>query len=240
MNNENPLGKKVDFPKKFSKDLLHLISRDEQRETQVNRTFKGFDVWNIYELLWLDTNEVMHHEHISITIDCDSEFIPESKSMKLFLGSIIYERFSTQTEVFNLISEILNLELNTNVKILNEIFTPEIVEDIPIKKTDQKLSVCIEKTGENKIFSFSPFRSLCPVTGQPDIAKIIIKGSLSVEDKNHIANYLGSFFNTNAYHEKCVEEIFKELLVNEFKFDSVEGHFERRGGISIIPVRHKI
>ena len=182
----------------------------------------------------------MHHEHISITIDCDSEFIPESKSMKLFLGSIIYKRFSNQTEVFNLISEILNLELNTNVKILNDIFTPEIIEDIPIKKTDQKLSACIEKTGEHKISSFSPFRSLCPVTGQPDIAKIIIKGSLSVEDKNHIANYLGSFFNTNAYHEKCVEEIFQELLVNDFEFDSVEGHFERRGGISIIPVRQKV
>ena len=98
----------------------------------------------------------------------------------------------------------------------------------------------MRKLEKNKIFSFSPFRSLCPVTGQPDIAKIIIKGSLSVEDKNHIANYLGSFFNTNAYHEKCVEEIFKELLVNEFKFDSVEGHFERRGGISIIPVRQKV
>ena len=109
-----------------------------------------------------------------------------------------------------------------------------------IKKTDQKLSACIEKTGEHKISSFSPFRSLCPVTGQPDIAKIIIKGSLSVEDKNHIANYLGSFFNTNAYHEKCVEEIFQELLVNDFEFDSVEGHFERRGGISIIPVRQKV
>ena len=82
MINENPLGRKVDFPQKFSKDLLHLISRDEQRKTLVNKAFKGFDVWNIYELLWLDTNEVMHHEHISITIDCDSEFIPESKSMK--------------------------------------------------------------------------------------------------------------------------------------------------------------
>ena len=130
-----------------------------------------------------------------------------------------------------------------NINILSIVFkliSFPIWKEIPIKKTDQKLSACIEKTGEHKISSFSPFRSLCPVTGQPDIAKIIIEGSLCVEDKNHIANYLGSFFNTNAYHEKCVEEIFQELLVNDFEFDSVEGHFERRGGISIIPVRQKV
>ncbi len=239
MSGGNPLGKKVNFPKKFSKSLLHLISRDEQRENFKNISFKGFDAWNIYELLWLDLNEVMHQETITIAIDYDSEFIVESKSMKLFIGSIIYERFSNQHEVLKLISETLDDALKTNVRIQNEEFICKTAEHFPVKKTDESLTFCKNGVKENKLLSFSPFRSLCPVTGQPDLAKIIIKGSLSTEDKNHISNYLGSFFSFNSYHEKCIEQIFQELDTKGFQIEAVEGHFERRGGISIIPVRQK-
>jgi len=59
---------------------------------------------------------------------------------------------------------------------------------------------------------FKAFRSLCPVTNQPDIADIYIIADLNAQNKEDISEYLGSFFEKNGFHERCVEEIFLELI----------------------------
>jgi len=51
-------------------------------------------------------------------------------------------------------------------------------------------------------------------------------------------NYLGSFFEKEAFHELCVEQIFEDLKSFNYLFSMVEGYFERRGGIAIIPRRY--
>lgn len=82
------------------------------------------------------------------------------------------------------------------------------------------------------------FTSLCPLTGQPDFAKIVIHYTprdLCVESKA-LKLYLGSFRNVGEFHEACVTRIFqdlKELLDPQFM--QVEGKFTPRGGIPFWP-----
>ena len=89
------------------------------------------------------------------------------------------------------------------------------------------------------VLYFDGFRSLCPITNQPDNAKIKITGAFSNADQNVISLMLGRYHKSQGYHERCTEEILSELLEMNFNAKQVEAFFERRGGIAIIPVRHK-
>ena len=80
--------------------------------------------------------------------------------------------------------------------------------------------------------------SLCPITGQPDFANIIISyvpGERMVESKS-LKLYLFSFRNHGDFHEDCVNVIMKDLIkLMEPKYIEVWGKFTPRGGISIDP-----
>jgi len=82
------------------------------------------------------------------------------------------------------------------------------------------------------------FTSLCPKTGQPDFAKIVISyipDRLMVESKS-LKLYLFSFRNHGDFHEDCVNIIMKDLvkLMNP-RYIEVKGIFTPRGGIAIHP-----
>ncbi len=87
-------------------------------------------------------------------------------------------------------------------------------------------------------FNCPEFTSLCPITGQPDFAEIVIRyipGERMVESKS-LKLYLFSFRNHGDFHEDCVNIIMKDLvaLMNP-KYIEVVGLFTPRGGISIHP-----
>lgn len=82
------------------------------------------------------------------------------------------------------------------------------------------------------------FSSLCPKTGQPDLATIhisYIPDEYLVESKS-LKLYLFSFRNHGDFHEDCVHTIMQDLvdLMNP-KYLEVYGDFNSRGGISILP-----
>lgn len=83
------------------------------------------------------------------------------------------------------------------------------------------------------------FTSLCPITGQPDFATIVIDyipGQLCVESKS-LKLYLGRFRQSGEFHEACVNRIANDLIdLLKPKYLKVEGRFTPRGGISIWPV----
>jgi len=85
-------------------------------------------------------------------------------------------------------------------------------------------------------FTCPEFTSLCPVTGQPDFAHIIIdyvpEGRI-VESKS-LKLFLTSFRNHGAFHEDCTVAIGKRLVKEiEPKWLSVGGYWYPRGGIPI-------
>lgn len=87
-------------------------------------------------------------------------------------------------------------------------------------------------------FNCPEFTSLCPITGQPDFANIIITyvpAKRMVESKS-LKLYLFSFRNHGDFHEDCVNIIMKDLIrLMDPKYIEVTGIFTPRGGISIYP-----
>lgn len=82
------------------------------------------------------------------------------------------------------------------------------------------------------------FTSLCPKTGQPDFAKIIIEyrpDKLCVESKS-LKLYMMSFRNHGEFHEACVARITNDLAkLLDPVWLKVEGQFTPRGGIPFWP-----
>lgn len=80
------------------------------------------------------------------------------------------------------------------------------------------------------------FSSLCPVTGQPDSARIVIRyipGETCVETKS-LKFYLASFRNQPAFNEEIVNRILDDLVkIMQPQEIIVRGEFAPRGGIQL-------
>ena len=85
-------------------------------------------------------------------------------------------------------------------------------------------------------FTCPEFTSLCPVTGQPDFAHLVIDylpGPFIVESKS-LKLYLGAFRNHGAFHEDCTVAIAKRIAGEiEPKWLRIAGYWYPRGGIPI-------
>jgi len=85
-------------------------------------------------------------------------------------------------------------------------------------------------------FAAPEFTSLCPITGQPDFAHLVIDyvpGDWLMESKS-LKLYLGSFRNHGAFHEACTVEIANRLeAVLEPVWIRIGGYWYPRGGIPI-------
>lgn len=108
-------------------------------------------------------------------------------------------------------------------------YDPSVLEKFPNPQTHTPYTIDI---------TAPEFTSLCPKTGQPDYATIIVKYSPDkwcVESKS-FKLYLGSFRQTGAFHEDVTNRIAKDLydLLEPFWVE-VTGKFTPRGGISFHP-----
>lgn len=87
-------------------------------------------------------------------------------------------------------------------------------------------------------FNCPEFTSLCPKTGQPDFARIIIRyiPRVKMVESKSLKLYLFSFRNHGDFHEDCVNIILDDLRrLMEPRYIEVLGIFTPRGGISIHP-----
>ena len=103
------------------------------------------------------------------------------------------------------------------------------------------LETFINKYPENNYwvrFNCPEFTSLCPITGQPDFATILIDyiPDVRMVESKSLKFYLFSFRNHGAFHEDCVNIIMNDLVkLIQPKYIEVTGLFAPRGGISIHP-----
>ena len=85
-------------------------------------------------------------------------------------------------------------------------------------------------------FAAPEFTSLCPITGQPDFAHLVIDympGDWLVESKS-LKLFLGSFRNHGAFHEACTVDIANRLeAILEPVWIRIGGYWYPRGGIPI-------
>ena len=85
-------------------------------------------------------------------------------------------------------------------------------------------------------FTAPEFTAICPVTGQPDFARLVIDyapGDWLIESKS-LKLYLGAFRNHGAFHEDCTLAIAKKIVaVAEPTWLRIGGYWYPRGGIPI-------
>lgn len=103
------------------------------------------------------------------------------------------------------------------------------------------LETFVNKHPENEyVVTFDAYEwsSLCPKTGQPDFAKVVmsyIPRDRMVESKS-LKLYLFSFRNFGSFHEDCMNTVLNDLVkLMDPKYLEVRGIFAPRGGIAIFP-----
>ena len=261
------LGKKVSGSKKYDPNLIVAIPRIENRRQynieNNNLPFKGFDIWHAYEFSSMTKNGIPVTRLMKMKYNCDSEFLVESKSLKLYLNSFNMTRFGNSIRECleickNTIEKDLSEKLKTDVKInffennterenifnnfeniMNFVDESSLKID-KFKEAPEELKT--EKNNEIKThyLLFDSLRSNCRVTHQPDFGDLFIY----YKSKNHIfedsiVQYLTSFRSEYHFHEECCEMIYKRLidLLDENDELFVCALYTRRGGIDISPIR---
>ena len=211
----------------YSPDFLDSIPRHNQH---LNKFF-GLDYWNAYEFSYLNSKNLPVIEALEIKIPMHSEFTVESKSLKIYLASFYNKKFNNSTRAYKLIEGDLSKLLNSQVSVrkLNRF------DDAPSSTLVSRFK---NKVPKNKVIHFQGFRSICPVTSQPDWGNIYIHSMSNPMDSKKLIKFLKSYRNKGDFHEACIESIFISLR-DDFKIDdlTVYGKFLRRGGIDINPIR---
>lgn len=252
----SPLGKNSEYVTQYNPDLLFPIPRIGKRnEIQVPEKlpFTGVDIWNAYEVSWLNAKGKPVVAIVQFDIDCNSKNILESKSFKLYLNSFN----STQVESLYKLQAILERDVKNAVEgeVRVSIFQMDDFLDQKIETFDGEcldsldvicdtylinpdfLTVNPALIVEESLYSHL-LKSNCLVTGQPDWGSVQIKYRGPKIDREGLLKYIVSFRDHNEFHEQCVERIFMDIL-NFCKPDelTVSARYTRRGGLDINPIR---
>lgn len=247
-----PLGKTVAMPDHFSPDHLAPVPRSWAREREnVDLTgFVGFDEWNLFEVSWLDMQGKPVMSTGRYTVPHDSPNLIESKSIKLYLNSMNNTRLGDDRDaVASRVAAEMSQAAGKTVSV--EFFA---VGQGPLNAAEAPVGECLDDAnliagyeldesicgqGEESVVLYTDaFRSLCPVTAQPDWATVLIQYEGPRLDRDRLYSYLMSFRNHQGFHEACCERIACEInRIAQPQSLQVEARFLRRGGVDINPVR---
>ena len=252
------LGKETVYSDRYNPDLLQPIKRSLGRDAIGDHDFRGADIWRLYELSWLNDQGIPQTAVGELYVPADSHSIIESKSLKLYAGSFAMTRMKDIEEVKRHFSEDLSDRLGATVEVKLQPLSqyhetlrtmPGICLDALQLPTDAP--VCAYETDPSYLrfvphsdkiveetFYTTVFRSLCPVTGQPDLASVMISYRGNEIDPSGFLQYLISYRCHKGFHEQCVEQIYHDLR-QAFNPQMLEVYacFTRRGGIDINPFR---
>lgn len=253
-----PLGKVSENPNEYSPGLLFPISRTENRAKlgiSQSLPFFGVDIWNAYELSWLNNKGKPQIALASFVVPANSPNIIESKSWKLYLNSFNNHRVGSEKELIEILSSDLSKAAGATVSV--QLQTPEKSNQGGFKELEGKLldrldlDIDPHQQPDSALLSSDTslgvveetlvthlLRSNCPVTGQPDWASVQINYVGPTINEESLLRYLIAFREHQEFHEHCVEKIFIDIKekCHPTKL-SVYARYTRRGGIDINPFR---
>ena len=254
---QSPLGKTVGYAGTLDAGLLFRIVRAEQRASlglgEV-LPFLGVDIWNSYELSWLDARGKPRVALAEFRVPVTSPNIIESKSFKLYLNSYMQTRIADTDALRRQLAGDLSAAAGAPVTVvlatptskqasLIENLDGEVIDDLPIEISyygpprPELLHFNPDAVVEESLVSHL-FKSNCPVTGQPDWASVQIHYQGPRLGRDGLLRYLVSYRQHADFHEHCVERIFVDLLAQCRPVHlSVYARYTRRGGLDINPFR---
>jgi 7-cyano-7-deazaguanine reductase len=255
---QSPLGKSSAYQSQYAPELLFPIPRLQKREEiglgMGTLPFFGVDIWNAYELSWLNMRGKPQVAIATITAPADSPNIVESKSFKLYLNSFNQTRLAGTDALAELLRQDLSAGFGAPVHVT--ITTPDAFGSLKMAELDgvllDRLDVEIDQyvpspqllkanLGEvpvEETLVSHLLKSNCLVTGQPDWGTVQIRYVGPQIDQEGLLKYLIGFREHNEFHEQCVERIFMDVLrqCKPTKL-AVYARYTRRGGLDINPWR---
>ena len=253
----SPLGKETSYQSEYAPALLFPIPRQQKRE-EIGITgtlpFFGVDLWNAYELSWLNMRGKPQIAIATFTAPADSPNIIESKSFKLYLNSFNQTRLASPDALADLLRSDLTAGFGSPVQV--KLTLPDAFSGLQMGELEGLLLDRLDI----EVNSYTPDSSLlkanhddaiveetltshllksnCLVTGQPDWGSVQIRYVGAQIDQEGLLQYLIGFRNHNEFHEQCVERIFMDILrqCRPQKL-SVYARYTRRGGLDINPWR---
>ena len=250
-----PLGHDTGYPDAYQPALLYTVPRAPQRAALGifdALPFTGADLWTAYDLTWLDARGKPQVAMASIEVPAHSPRIVESKSMKLYLGSFAQTRFGEPGEVSVALTHDLAEATGAPVRVVLERpdrfarLAPHELDGIDLDSQDVEctaydvdVNLLATRDGSAaETLTTNLFRSMCPVTGQPDIASVQVAYEGPRIDRGALLRYLVSYRCHAGFHEHCVERIFVDVKTRcRARKLSVYARFTRRGGLDINPFR---
>jgi 7-cyano-7-deazaguanine reductase len=252
---DSPLGRSTTWSGAYDPRLLFPVERSPQRlELGFGDAlpFRGVDVWNAYEVSWLDARGRPEVAIATFAVPAESAFIVESKSVKLYLTALNLTHFVSRDEVINAIRR--DLSAATGAAVGVTLTAPEgfasLVHAEPAGECLDALALACNDAAPvpealvasgvraTETLFTRLFRSVCPVTGQPDYASVEIRYRGTRVDRAGLLRYLVSFRRHAGFHEHCVERIFADIWRRCAPESlAVNARFTRRGGIDINPWR---
>jgi 7-cyano-7-deazaguanine reductase len=252
---ESPLGKTTTYTSDYQRDLLfpipRKIKRDEIHVPEI-LPFKGVDIWNAFELSWLNLKGKPVVSLGEFILPCESPNILESKSLKLYLNSFTNTKFASIETVSQIIQKDLAdfILAPVQVKLIpiehyseNQIksFDGFCLDELDVECSDYLVNPTFLET-ENDNVSETLYSNLlksnCLVTGQPDWGSVQIHYTGKKIKPEGLLKYLVSFRNHNEFHEQCVERIFMDIMQYcQPQQLTVYARYTRRGGLDINPFR---
>lgn len=261
------LGKTVAYPKSYAPEILVKVPRRLNREIYgidaPDTLFCGYDSWHAYEAGFITAKGLPVCGVVKIVYPASSEYLVESKSLKLYLGSMNMTSFGdTPGEGISLFTERIRQDLSQLLETPAEVcfyheppatcdfdFSEyEILENRP-ETTQAHFSVYQEcptyltensrESNEELKVGSHLLKSNCKITTQPDWGSIYIRMKAQrLPDKLSLLKYIVSVRNENHFHEEICEMVFKRLSdAYQPEILSVACLYTRRGGIDICPVR---
>jgi 7-cyano-7-deazaguanine reductase len=254
----SPLGKAARYPDRYDPALLYPVDRAPQRaELGIGATlpFDGRDCWTAWEATWLDVHGRPQVAIVTFDIPCASPRIVESKSVKLWLTSLNHAVFATAEAYCSTLQRDLAAATGAEPDVRVHLpadwtsalrrATPEgtpIDDVLPASLPEAPDASLLVAHDEHvaETLRFGGFRSVCPVTGQPDFADVILAYAGPRLHRASLLAYLLGFRRHPGFHEHCVERIFADVQrACAPSALRVEARFTRRGGVDINPVRHR-
>lgn len=258
------LGQSTHYPKTYAPDMLYPIPRALGRiklALPADALSIGMDWWQVFEMSWLNSQGISQVAMARLAIPATSNYIVESKSLKLYFNSLNFTEFDNQQAVKAAVEKDLSACLKTDVTL--EIFEVNIANSLPISapqgdcidnaldSSDKKIAIVSDvdpssltvahhgaSDSQLQILHSHLLRSNCPVTNQPDWGTLEIQIDSQPIDRAGLLEYILSFRQHNGFHEQCVEQIFSDLTqVFAPKKLMVRAWYTRRGGIDINPCR---
>jgi len=266
-DSKGPLGQKVDAPEQYAPEVLFPVPRAQGRDLLGlvgALPFTGDDIWNAYEVSFLDAKGVPRRDILELTVPCTSPNIVESKSLKLYLNSLNFVRFASTSELVDTISKdvggvvgspvaiaLCGMNITTSSPLEGALWhciDDENVGEVPseIMDTPDDEHLTIRQADPRRQESFfvterlvsHVLRTCCPVTGQPDWGSVLVEYRGVPIDHSGLMRYIISLRREVGFHENAVERIalaiFKRCTPQVLR---VTGRFLRRGGIDINPMR---